>query len=317
VTRGGVVVVLPAAGELVQAWTSQFTSTFSLPWKLALEARDFPNPVALAAEQPNTSYLATLGAELPQLSPAVEVFRTLAVDVSMDPAATQLALQDGSPFVLSWRPLNARGMVVLFTSAIDLYWTTLPLKPLMVPLWQELIAEGRRHASAAQVVVVGAQPDIDRAGVVELRPIAPDGGALPGARSIAVGAGGRAASPIARGGMFEMLDSSGRVQGVIAAVVDGRAASVAPVEHEQLNKWLSASGEVSWIGGGDNGVQHNGTQPMSPRQTSGLAPPLFVIAVLLAVLEAFLARRFSYATGIRPTSNQQPNSQQVASEGAR
>jgi len=316
VTRGGVVVVLPAAGELVQAWTSQFGSTFSLPWKLSLEARDLPTPVALAAEQPNTSYLATLGAELPQLSPAVEAFRTLAVDVSMDPTATQLSLQDGSPFVLSWRPLNARGMVVLFTSAIDLSWTTLPLKPLMVPLWQELIAEGRRHASAAQVVVVGSQPEIDRAGVVELRPIAPDGGALPGARSIAVGAGGRATSPIERGGMFEMLDSSGRVQGVMAAVVDDRAASVAPVEHDQLSKWLSGSGEVSWVGSGNNGVQRNDTQPMLPRQTSGLAPPLFVMAVLLAVLEALLARRFSYATSVRQAPVRQANNQQVVNGGA-
>lgn len=317
VTRGGVVVVLPAASELVQAWTSQFTSTFSLPWKLALEAHDFPTPTALAAEQPNTSYLATLGAELPQLSPAVEVFRTLAVDASMDPTATQLSLQDGSPFVLSWRPLNARGMVVLLTSAIDLSWTTLPLKPLMVPLWQELIAEGRRHASAAQVVVVGSQPDIDRAGVVELRPIAPDGGALPGARSISVGAGGRTASPIERGGMFEMLDGSGRVQGVMAAVVDDRAASVAPVEHDQLNKWLSASGATSWTGSGDSGVQRSGTQLISPRQTNSMAPLLFAMAVLLAVLEAFLARRFSYAIGARPTTTGQTNTQQVVSGGAR
>ena len=316
VTRGGVVVVLPAASELVQAWTSQFTSTFSLPWKLALETHDFPTPTALAAEQPNTSYLATLGAELPQLSPAVEVFRTLAVDASMDPTATQLSLQDGSPFVLSWRPLNARGIVVLFTSAIDLSWTTLPLKPLMVPLWQELIAEGRRHASAAQVVVVGSQPDIDRAGVVELRPIAPDGGALPGARSISVGAGGRTASPIERGGMFEMLDGSGRVQGVMAAVVDDRAASVAPVEHDQLNKWLSASGATSWTGSGDSGVQRSGTQLISPRQTNNMAPLLFAMAVLLAVLEAFLARRFSYATGPRPTTTGQANTQQVVSGGA-
>ena len=158
--------------------------------------------------------------------------------------------------------------------------------------------------------------DIDRAGVVELRPIAPDGGALPGARSIAVGAGGRATGPIERGGMFEMLDSSGRVQGVMAAVVDDRAASVAPVEHEQLNKWLSASGEVGWIGGGNNSVQRNVTQSMSPRQTSSLAPPLFVIAVLLAVLEAFLARRFSYATSVRSTTTRPAIGQQVVSEGA-
>ena len=316
VARGGVVVVLPAAGELVQAWTTQFTSAFSSPWKLALEARDLSVAIALASEQPNTSYLATLGAELPQLSPAVEVFRTLAVDVSMDPTATQLSLQDGSPFVVSWRPLNARGMVVLFTSAIDLSWTTLPLKPLMVPLWQELMAEGRRHASAAQVVIVGAQPDIDRAGVVELRPIAPDGGALPGARSIAVGAGGRATSPIERGGMFEMIDSSGRVQGVMAASVDDQAASVAPVEHDQLNKWLSTSGEVVWVGGGDSGGSRSGTQPTSPRQTSSIAPSLFVIAVLLAVLEAFLARRFSYATGAQPAVSRQPSTQQTVSGGA-
>jgi len=315
VTRGGVVVVLPAAGELVQAWTSQFTSAFSSPWKLALEAHDLSVSSTLASEQPNTSYLATLGAELPQLAPAVEVFRTLAVDVSMDPTATQLSLQDGSPFVVSWRPLSARGMVVLFTSAIDLSWTTLPLKPLMVPLWQELIAEGRRHASAAQVVVVGSQPDIDRAGVVELRPIAPDGGALPGARAIAVGAGGRATSPIERGGMFEMLDSSGRVQGVMAAIVDDRAASVAAIEHDQLNKWLSSTGEVSWVGSTNNSAPANGTQPISPRQTSGIAPSLFVMAVLLAVLEAFLARRFSYATGARPITARQPNTQQVASGG--
>jgi hypothetical protein len=207
-------------------------------------------------------------------------------------------------------------MVVLFTSAIDLSWTTLPLKPLMVPLWQELIAEGRRHASAAQVVVVGSQPDIDRAGVVELRPIAPDGGALPGARSIAVGAGGRATSPIERGGMFEMLDSSGRVQGVMAAIVDDRAASVAPVEHDQLNKWLSTCGEVSWVGGGNSGGSRSGTQAISPRQTSSVAPSLFALAVLLAVLEAFLARRFSYATGAQPTMSRQPNTQQAVSGGA-
>ena len=277
VTRGGVVVVLPTAGELVQAWTTQFTSAFSSPWKLALEARDLSAATALASEQPNNSYLATLGAELPQLSPAVEVF--------------------------------------LFTSAIDLSWTTLPLKPLMVPLWQELIAEGRRHASAAQVVVVGSQPDIDRAGVVELRPIAPDGGALPGARAIAVGAGGRATAPIERGGMFEMLDSSGRVQGVMAAIVDDRAASVAPVEHDQLNKWLSTSGEVSWVGSGNNDTPRNGIQPMSPRQTSSFAPSLFVLAVLLAVLEAFLARRFSYATGAQPATSRQPDTQQAMTGG--
>ena len=48
-----------------------------------------------------------------------------------------------------------------------------------------------------------------------------------------------------------------------------------------------------------------------------LSGMIFVIAVLLAALEAFLARRFSYATGIRPATTRQANGQQVVSEGAR
>ena len=101
----------------------------------------------------------------------------------------------------------------------------------------------------------------------------------------------------------------------MAAIVDDRAASVASVEHDQLNKWLSTSGEVSWVGSGNNDTPRNGIQPMSPRQTSSFAPSLFVLAVLLAVLEAFLARRFSYATGAQPATSRQPDNQQAMTGG--
>jgi len=302
VTRGGVVVVLPTAGEQIQAWTGQFTSAFAVPWKLSLEARDLPAPLALATEQPGASYFAALGGELTQLSPTVEVFRTLAVDASMDPGATQLSLQSGAPFVLSWRPVNARGTVLLFTSAIELSWTTLPLKPLMVPLWQELVAEGRRRASAAQVVVVGTQPNVDRAGIIELRPVAADGAAMPGVHSIAVGPGGRTATAIDHAGMLEMVDGSGHVQGMMAAVIDDGASSVAIIEHDRLRNWLATTGETEWVGPETNNTQHTAATAMSPRQSSGIAPALLVIAVLLAVIEAFLARRFSYAVGIAAPS---------------
>ena len=295
VVRGGVVVVLPAAGEQVQAWTNLFATTFKIPWILALEATECSEPIALATEQPGASYFAALRGELPQLSPAVEVFRTLAVDVSMDPGATQLSLQNGRPFLLSWRPVGARGTVVLLTSAIELSWTTLPLKPLMVPLWQELVAEGRRRASAAQVVVVGTQPDVDRAGVVELRPVAPDGGAIPGARSVAVGAGGRTMSPIERGGMMEMVDGSGRVQGMMAAVIDDGAASVAVVEHDRLQNWLSTAGNLEWVGSEEDKPPPIASLATPLGQSTGIAPILLAVALALAVLEAFLARRFSHA----------------------
>ena len=297
VARGGMVAVLLAAGERVQAWTGQLATTFGMPWKMGIEARERSQATALASEQPGSSYLAALSGELPQLAPAVDVFRSIDVDASVDPGAVQLSLQDGTAFLLSWRPANARGTVVVFTSAIDLAWTTLPLKPLMVPLWQEMVAEGRRRASTAQVASVGSQPEIDRSGVVELRPVSPDGASMPGARTVPVGAGGKTSMPLERGGLLEMLDSGGRPQGMLAAVIDSSVTSVAPTDQERVRGWLASAGTFSWIGdaGSARGSGDSTATAPTARSNGSLAPTLFAAALLLAVIEAFLARRFSHA----------------------
>ena len=300
VARGGVLAVLPTANERVQAWGASFAKAFDVPWKLGLEARDLPAAVALAAEQPASSYLGGLSGEVPQLAPAVSVFRSLDVDASMDPGAAQVVLANNAPFVLSWRPRDSRGTVVLLTAAVDLSWTTLPLKPMMVPLWQELVAEGRRRASAALVARVGSQPLVDRPGVVELRPVAPDGGAMPGARSIAVGPGGRTTAPIERGGLLEMLDAGGRSIGMLAAVVDPAWTSVAPVEQERINAWLGASAPVEWVD--DGGIRQSSVPAatVTIRRSGAVSPWLFAAALALALVEALLARRFSHA--VKPTA---------------
>jgi hypothetical protein len=320
VARGGMVAVLPAAGERVQAWTGQLASTFGIPWKMGIEARERAQPSALAGEQPGSSYLAALSGELPQLAPAVDVFRSVDVDASVDPGAVQLTLQDGTAFLLSWRPANARGTVMLFTSAIDLGWTTLPLKPLMVPLWQEMVAEGRRRASTAQVASVGSQPEVDRQGVVELRPVSPDGASMPGVRMVPVGAGGRTSMPLERGGLLEMLDSGGRPQGMLAAVIDGSVTSVAPTDQERVRGWLASAGTFTWISdaGSTTGSGEPTATAPAARSNGSLAPALFAAALLLAVVEAFLARRFSHAVksgGI--LRNQAHDVPRVASGGSR
>ena len=320
VARGGMVAVLPAAGERVQAWTGQLASTFGIPWKMGIEARERAEPTALAGEQPGSSYLAALSGELPQLAPAVDVFRSVDVDASVDPGAVQLTLQDGTAFLLSWRPADARGTVMLFTSAIDLGWTTLPLKPLMVPLWQEMVAEGRRRASTAQVASVGSQPEVDRQGVVELRPVSPDGASMPGVRTVPVGAGGRTSMPLERGGLLEMLDSGGRPQGMLAAVIDGSVTSVAPTDQERVRGWLASAGTFTWIAdaGSTTGSGEPTATAPAARSNGSLAPALFAAALLLAVVEAFLARRFSHAVksgGI--LRNQAHDVPRIASGGSR
>lgn len=241
VERGGTVVLLPAQGEVAQAWTGTLRDTFGVPWTMGLESVDVSPPQPLMGDQAPRGVMQAISSELPQLAPSVQVSRIVPVQVGDDAAAVQLALADGKPFVLSWRPTDSRGQVVVFASAMDLAWTTLPVKPLMVPLWQEVVSESARMAAAARTVRVGSDPWIDRPGVVELRPIGADGVQVAGARMVPVGAGGRLARPLDRAGIYQMLDAGGRTLGVLAAVVDDAAASVQPSDMARLEAWLGSN----------------------------------------------------------------------------
>ena len=291
VRRGGALVAMPAASERPQPWTDAFVREFGIPWKLGIEARDLPSALALAAEQPGAACFPALAPELPQLAPAIGSFRAIDVDAAMDPGAAQLVRDDGSPFLLAWRPPGARGRVFLMTSAVDVAWTTLPLKPFMVPLWQELLFEARRGAASALHAKVGSRPEIDRPGAVELRPTAADGSPLPGARAIPVGAGGRTSAPVERSGLFEVVDSSGSVLGMLAVSVDGAGASVAESDRARVASWLGGEGDLAWGTDAAEGLAGSG----SSAPTTPLAGWLLAAAIVLAVLEALLARRFSHA----------------------
>ena len=298
VGRGGTAVVLPAPREDAQAWTSPLSTAFGVPWTFSISTASVEPPVALSGERSEGTLLRVLGAELSPLAAAVDVSRLLPIDVGSDASAVQLRCADGRPALLAWTPAGARGRLLLSAVSMDPSWTTLPLKPLMVPLWQELLAEARRSATASENVRVGGAPTLERAGIAELRPVAPDGGALPGARSIAVGAGGRASMAIERGGLYELVDARGASQGVLAATVDPSVASVRTVALDRLTPWLGSIGEVTF---GATAVDGDGGRPSAPSGGSDrLVPWLFAAAVLLAAVESWLARRFSHAVRRAP-----------------
>ena len=137
---------------------------------------------------------------------------------------------------------------------------------------------------------------------------------------VPVGAGGKTSMPLERSGLLEMVDAGGRPQGMLAAVIDGSVTSVAPVDQERVRGWLASAGAFSWIG--DAGNAGTSSQPMaappSARSNSSLAPGLFAAALMLAVVEAFLARRFSHAVksgaALRNPAHDVPR---VASGGSR
>lgn len=304
VMRGGTLAVLPAATERVQAWMAAFIDRIRAPWTAALEAIALDPPDSLVADRPEGGMLRALAPEVPLLAPSVDVVRIVPVQVGTDAAAVQLRTAGGAPFVLEWRPRDARGTVLVFTSAIDPSWTSLPLKPLMVPLWQEIASESRRRSGSERTVRVGAVPTVDLPGVAELRPVAADGGAMPGSRTIPVTAGGRAAEAVSRSGLLELVDPQGAVRGMMSAVVDVDAASVRPVDPDRVRSWLLTSGASMGadvdvpLGEGPRGSGAARTAP----DAGSLSPWIFALAAALAVVEAWVARRVSHA--VRPRKEQ-------------
>jgi hypothetical protein len=311
VERGGTAVLLPAPREDAQGWTSSLADRFGVPWKVSISVMPVEPPTALSGERTDGALLRVLGAELAPLAAAVDVVRLLPVDPGTDASAVQLRCGDGRPVLLSWTPGGARGRLILSAAAMDPSWTTLPLKPLMVPLWQELLAEARRNATASENVRVGGVPKLDRSGIAELRPVAPDGGALPGARSIAVGAGGRASMAVERSGLYELVDARGASQGVLAATIDPSVASVRPVTMDRLAPWLASIGNVTV--GPAGAVDRPGGASAPVASSDRLVPWLFAAALALALAEAWLARRFSHA--VRRASIV-PASARIAAGGA-
>lgn len=292
VDRGGSLVAAPAADGVAQAWTPAFLSQFGIPWRVGLEAEEIDPSVPLADEQPAGSMLASIAGELGQLAPSVEAFRALPVDPSPDVRATRLALRDGRPFLLAWEMPEGGGSVALFTVAMDLAWSTLPLKPLMVPLWQELVAEGRRRSVEGMRFAVGSRARIRLPGVTDLRPVESD--AATEARTVPVAAGGLSGT-ITSTGILEAIDAAGAVRGVVACNPDLAACSVEPVPAERVQRWLAAAGTFRWSGATE--PVPGGGAVDAPRASAGdsIAAWLLAAALALALAEAFLARRFSHA----------------------
>ena len=292
VERGGSCIVLPAARERVHPWTRAMRDVLGMPWPASVDASDLPVPAPVEAVRRESGVLSAIMAELPQLAGAVDVSRTIRVEVAPTDASVVLSAPGAGPVVMQWSPAGARGSVTLFAVAMDPAWTTIPLKPFMVPLWQEIAAEARRRAGSGLQATVGSVALIDRPGIAELRPVDFDGAPLVGVRSVPVGAGGRTVAAFDRAGTYEMVDSRGDPRGAFAVTVDPAVASVRPSDPERAATWLSTVGTVM-----GSGAEREGNESTSTDEgpATAIAAWMLVACLAMAVLESVLARRFSHA----------------------
>lgn len=351
VDGGGMVMVMPPADITVHTWADTMMRTLGLPWTLAREAavvgdpsgagsppRIIAPPVAPGGEGGSpTDVLALLRPELEELLAPVTVFRALPMimaDNGRAPDASEslLRLEDGPVLLWAGSPREqeseagtsgttpggggGRGLVVYLGTALDLSWTDLPARPLMVPLVQELVRQGVGRARGSWWGTAGRYLPAPRR-AVELVRIDQQrrGGAAAeepaGPATLRVESAGVTAEPIRHAGAWRAVDDRGSDRGIVAVNPDPRAGAVTPQAAADVERWLrTAAGGGAEVAVLSEDQFGRAAAPGSPAAAGSdalasllsgddsgppISLPLLIAAAALALIEIVLARWASHA----------------------
>lgn len=270
--HGGLVMVMPPGDRAVHGWTDTMIETMNLDWSFSPETQLLDPPEGLVVTDSDDSVLRIIGAELPNLLEPVEVHQILEVDPGLG-GSVSLRTDTGRPLLVT-ESKPGRGTLLLLTTSPRLDWTSLPAKPLMVPLIQESLRGGLHLGRGKQSIVVGrpllqSEQDWTHG---ELRH--PDGTSILLDDSEAV---------IDRPGSWLLIGENGVHDGRIVANVDPTGGDLDRQSAEAVEAWLAETG--SWS------VMNEQVKAAGPGRS--LVWILLSILAVLLVLESLLSRWFS------------------------
>jgi hypothetical protein len=298
---GGVVVMFPPAARMASSWADRMLVQCGLSWTVSKEPREEPDGSGLALEQPASALLSQLAPELRDLVSPVVVLRRHSITVPPAAGDTLLAMRDGS--VLAASAPVGRGVLVLVAVAPEVSWSSMPVKPIMVPFMQEVIRQGAAMASAGRSVRTGAiriDPPSATFGGGQLR--------IGDAQPISVSPDGTLSEPLTRPGCAEITDSSGRRVSLCAVDIVPEWAASAPTDATTVEQRIAAAvpaqvtvGPVAalraaiaqWRGGAAGGVSR-ADDTATEVQGLSLAWIAFAVAVALALAEMAMGRAASH-----------------------
>jgi hypothetical protein len=321
VDQGGLLIVTPAFEAASQTWPDAMAGGLGVSLSIGRAPKEYPADApgrlsgAAPAELGAADVLATLRGELDVLARPVGVSKILAPLESTASAEGRedvkvlVRTADGAPFITmvtrrtegpAARAAATPGAVVYVASALDLRWTDLPAKPLMVPLMQELVRQGVGRARPVFVSTAGSKAAVP-GGATVLKPVEKTEGTL------AVESGGRTADPVRTAGAWRAVDAQGTDRGVVAvnAPIDG---DTTPVSRERMASWLASclpekgdsekTPEVEWAG---DAVWKRGLSAVgdgSSESRVGMGSLALIAALAFALCEVVLARMAS-ASAVR------------------
>ena len=276
VRDGGVLVTVPPGSTTVRPWASPLLGELGIDWSVALEAESLSEPRRLAAEQPPATLTRLLDAELGDLAPSVSIERRLPIEGA---AESDIVLVDsaGEPVLLDV-PVGL-GRLVFFAVAPELSWTDLPVRPLMVPLVQEIARRGTALSMVGREGIVGERiPSSQVEGATMV---------LPGGDRIMVGDDDESNIVIpSRTGTVEIKDLADRVLELRVVNPEVENALLETATSDSVLEWLSPSGDWT-IETEDEQVESAGLIG------SDLAGPLILVVLFLLLLETVVARWFA------------------------
>jgi hypothetical protein len=242
-----------------------------------------------------------ISSEMSDLVTPIFALRSLPVDLEQSQAETVLRFEDGSPLVVIGVPEAAptddaaapsatpsRGLVVYMAVAPELSWSSLPVNPLMVPLFQELVRQGLSLTRSGRRLYVGEQPALAR-GTAVRDLVDPEGVLIP------LDALGRPRSAFERTGLYALTDQASQNVGAVAVNVDAVAGRTSTQSQAAVTAWLADSGDWELFDSDDL------TAALQRTKTGATLASLLLWTVLaLVILETMLARWFSHAHQGKP-----------------
>jgi hypothetical protein len=281
VDSGGFLLTLPPTDLQAHPWLDRMSERFDINWDVEVEVDDHQEPLELAVDQPGGSFISMLDSEIDELAAPVEVFKSLNVDPGSGDGRTLLVASDGSPILISWEPtLDRNGAIALLTTAPHLDWTTLPIKPLMVPLMQELIREGTAIGRFSTELQVGDKP---RTSVNGVREFSGPGGVL-----VSVDQSGQAEEPLERTGQWVARDAGGTAMSMVVVNANIDAGDPTLVAEDELQSRLGVDGTWNMIE-----LEDMASRFQEDERSRTWSLVLLAIALLLLILETAMNRWFS------------------------
>lgn len=274
VRRGGVVVVLPPGETTIRAWASPMLERLDLPWAVALESIAVDPPRPLPSEQPDSPLTSLIDSEMAELAPSVRIDRRLPVEGVPD--GDLVLVDEGGDPVLLDAPVGA-GRVVFFAVTPELGWTDLPVRPLMVPLVQEIARQGTALSRRGGDGVVGDRaPTFRSTGITRVE--------MPGMSDREVGGDGIDIPE--RSGVATGVDLAGRIVEQAVINPDVRGGLIEPVGRDAVEAWLEPAGSWRFTGAEVDAIEVT-------ENRGSLAVTLVAIVLALAIIELLLARWFA------------------------